>query len=247
MMENAVRENAVAVLEEIIMSRRSIRLFDQTPVPPAVIEHSLDMALNAPNSSNMQPWEFIWVKTPQIREALVKACLSQAAATTAAELIVCVAHTRTWKRSREDVLKRLEEHERQGVRIPAAAFDYYRKIVPMMYTQGPLGVIGWLKRVSFFLTGLRKPSMREPVSQHDMEVWAVKSAALACENFMLAIRAHGFDTCPMEGFDSVRVKKLVNLPSGALIPMVMAIGKRGPKGVTLPHIRSDRSFFIKTL
>jgi nitroreductase len=80
-----------------------------------------------------------------------------------------------------------------------------------------------------------------------MQIWAVKSASLACENFMLAVCAHGFDTCPMEGFDSTRVRKLLNLPGHALIPMVIAVGRRGPKGVTLPRIRGERSAFVKTI
>jgi nitroreductase len=32
---------------------------------------------------------------------------------------------------------------------------------------------------------------------------------------MLAMSNEGYDTCPMEGFDSRRVKKILNLPFGA--------------------------------
>ena len=39
---------------------------------------------------------------------------------------------------------------------------------------------------------LLKPLLFETVS---------KSTALACQNFMLALVAEGFDSCPMEGFD----------------------------------------------
>ncbi|MDR3606374.1 MAG: nitroreductase family protein [Oligoflexia bacterium] len=238
-------ENAAAIFEQIVTSRRSVRIFDGSPVPESVIEKSLDMALSAPNSSNLQPWEFHWVKTPELKVELVKACLSQAAAATASEFIVCLARTATWERARVDVLNQLEKHEKAGVRIPRAAFEYYRKLVPLMYAQGPFGLRGLLKRILFFWTGLSKPTPREPVSRHDMEVWATKSTALACENFMLAIRAYGYDTCPMEGFDSVRVRRLLDIPSDALIPMIISVGKRGPKGVTLPVIRADRSLFVK--
>ena len=40
-----------------------------------------------------------------------------------------------------------------------------------------------------------------------MKVWSQKTTALACQNFMLSMRAYGYDTCPMEGLDSTRVKK----------------------------------------
>jgi nitroreductase len=36
---------------------------------------------------------------------------------------------------------------------------------------------------------------------------AKKSAALAAQNFMISMAAVNYDTCPMEGFDSLRVKK----------------------------------------
>ena len=42
-----------------------------------------------------------------------------------------------------------------------------------------------------------------------MKVWSQKTTALACQNFMLSMRAYGFDTCPMEGFDSSRLKKIL--------------------------------------
>lgn len=233
------------VFEKIVESRRSIRLFEKEPVPEAVIRHSLDMALLAPNSSNLQCWEFYWVRSVGKKEALVKACLSQAAAATAAELIVCVARTKTWRRTRKDMLFQMDEHRKKGARISKAAQYYYEKLVPLAYYQGPLGIWGLLKRIGFFLIGLKKPMGREPASRHHMNLWAVKSTALGCENLMLAIRSHGYDTCPMEGMDSRRVKKLLKLPSDALVVMVLAVGKRRPEGVTIPRIREERSLHVK--
>lgn len=235
----------VTQFQNVVESRRSVRLFDGTAVPEAVVNHCLDLALLAPNSSNLQPWEFYWVRTAEKREKLVQACLSQAAAKTAAELIVCVARTKTWKRACADMVAQLKMHEAKGTKIPKAATNYYNKLVPLAYTQGPLGIIGWVKRLAFFLIGLRQPMMREPVSRHDMRIWATKSTALACENLMLGFRAHGFDSCPMEGIDSTRVKRLLKLPGDAIVLMVLGIGKRRPEGVTLPQIRGNRSWFVK--
>lgn len=44
---------------EVVQKRRSVRKFTATAVPEAVIEKAIDAALIAPNSSNLQPWEFI--------------------------------------------------------------------------------------------------------------------------------------------------------------------------------------------
>ena len=38
---------------------------------------------------------------------------------------------------------------------------------------------------------------------------------------MLAMASHGYDTCPMEGSDSLRIKKILNLPSGSEINMTI--------------------------
>lgn len=230
--------------EKLVNERRSVRLYDGTPVPAEIIEKCLDLALLAPNSSNLQPWEFHWVKSEPLRKSLVEACMSQAAASTAAELIVCVARRATWREACADMIARMDAAEKSGVRIPQAAKTYYQSLVPKMYAQGWFSVLGYLKKIAFFVIGLKRPMMREPTSHSDMRVWAAKSAALACENLMLAARAYGYDSCPMEGIDSRRIKKMLSLKRDAEIIMVVSIGKRGPKGVTLPRIRGDRARYV---
>ena len=61
-----------------------------------------------------------------------------------------------------------------------------------------------------------------------------KSTALSAAHFMLAMRAEGYDTCPMEGMDSVRVKKILGLPRRSEVCMVVSAGKRTEKGVYGP-------------
>ena len=60
---------------------------------------------------------------------------------------------------------------------------------------------------------------------------------------MLALTAHGFDSCPMEGFDEPRVKRLFGLPRAAEILMVIAAG-RGAEGGVIPQIRFGRDHYI---
>src|SRR5690606_10848010 len=119
-------------------------------------------------------------------------------ARTASELVVAVARRNTWPKINKLML---EEFDRAGDKVPQIARNYYQKLVPFVYNQGPLGVMGLFKRILFFGRGLFTPTPRAPKSKADMRVWSVKSTALACENFMLAMTAQGFDTCPMEGFD----------------------------------------------
>jgi nitroreductase len=48
---------------------------------------------------------------------------------------------------------------------------------------------------------------------------------------MLSIAAEGFESCPMEGFDAVRVKKELGLPYGAEINMIVSVGKGTEEGI----------------
>ena len=228
--------------KKIVTSRRSVRVFTSTPIPEKIINECLDLALLAPNSSNLQPWEFHWVRSKDKKEALIKACLSQPAASTAAELIVCVARTNTWKQNAKKMLAVLES---QGDNAPKAAIDYYRKLVPLAYTQGFLSIIGAMKRPIIYLRGLKTPTPRNPVSNSDMVLWATKTCSLAAENLMLALRAHSFDSCPMEGFDAKRIHKILDLPSDAYTVMVIGAGERAPNGIYGPRIRFERESFIK--
>ena len=225
----------------VVETRRSVRVFDGTPVPEVVVQQCIDMALLAPNSSNLQPWEFYWIRNLTEKAKLIEACLSQPTAKTAAELVVIVARSATW---RENQKRMLEHFDKSDAKIPDSAKHYYRKIVPFFYLQGPFGIVGKVKSLMFWWMGMFKPTPREPTSIAGMKLWAVKSASLAAENFMLAARDQGFDSCPMEGFDSFRVRALLNLPNDAVVTMVISIGKRADDGIYGPRVRFNRDNYV---
>jgi len=235
-----LEDSKVEEFIKVVKGRRSVRVFSEDKIPEAVVRSCLDLALLAPNSSNLQPWEFYWVRDPEKKQKLVEACLSQPAAKTAQELIVAVGRTNTWKKHCEEMLELLKKE----TKVPKAAINYYEKLAPLAYYQGPLGIFGLIKRIAVFILGFFRVTPREPVSQNHMKIWAVKTVSLACENLMLAFRAYGFDTCPMEGMDSKRVAKILDLSSDAVVVMVIGAGKRSPKGVYGPRIRFPKENFI---
>lgn len=228
--------------DNILHNRRSVRVYTEEKIPEDVVRKVLEWGLMAPNSSNLQPWEFYWVRDPQKKADLARACFSQPAARTAQELIVCVARMDTWPKTRKKML----EHLNADAEFPKRGVDYYKTLVPWVYTQGPLGLMGLFKTVFYAVAGLFRVVPREPTSRADMRVWAVKSTSLAAENMMLGFSAFGYDTCPMEGFDSCRAKKILGLGRGAEIAMIISAGKRDPKrGVYGPRIRMPAEDFIK--
>ena len=227
-------------LFEAIETRRSVRKYQAEPVPRAVIERALQAAQLAPNSSNLQPWEMYWVTSPDKKAQLVTACFGQATAGTAAELVVFVARTDTWRRNRELILETLKKRGNP----PKQQLDYYQKIVPVFYVHGWLGILGFLKWLVFPVAGWFRPVPRGPFSRGKLKAAVSKTVALACENFMLAITAQGFSTCPMEGFDEVRVKKILGLGRAAAVVMVISVGKEDSAGIYGPRLRFDPKLFV---
>lgn len=230
--------------KDLVNARRSVRKFTSEKIPDHIVDECLDMALLAPNSSNLQTWEFYRLKSEQIKKDVAYACFSQPAATTASELIVCVARPNHW---RAHALQMLKTFRGLPVETPKSAILYYSKLAPFVYTVGFLNVLTPLKWLFNTLVGFFRVVPREPISSFGLAVWSIKSCALACENLMLAFRSHGYDTCPMEGYDSKRVKKALGLRRGAHIVMIIGAGKRAEGGIYGPRIRFPRRQFIKTI
>ncbi len=230
----------ISNFRKVVESRRSVRKFTDKAIPADILDACLDLALLAPNSSNLQPWTFYVVQNPAKKKALVKACLDQWAAKTASELIVCVART-----DRLDEMAKRNLTEFPFPEVPPLVKKYYR-FIPYNYKTGYLNAIGNFKKVAFKV--VRTFDKQLPVTAFtpaDSLLWATKTTALACENLVLALRAYGFDSCMMEGFDEPMVRKILNLNSQQYPIMVIGAGERAKDGVFFPQYRFDRDLFIQ--
>ena len=54
---------------------------------------------------------------------------------------------------------------------------------------------------------------------------AMRSCGIATQTLMLAAKAMGYDSCPMDGFDFDKVGHIINLPEDHVIALCLAIGK----------------------
>ena len=231
---------------DLINKRRSVRKFSNESIPEVVITKALKTALLAANSSNLQPWEFYWVKDRNNKDDLIKACFSQNAAKTAKELIVAVSRIDTWKRNRNLIL---ENYKEKGKLLPIVE-KYYNNVIPLSYVHDRIGILGAVKKImSLFINfiGLFRPVPRGPIFRHDVFEIVTKTTALACQNFMMALVAQGYDSCPMEGFDHKRVKKILKLNSNSHVVMVIGAGKADPNGIYGERFRIDDDLVIKVI
>lgn len=226
---------------EAIHHRRSVRIFKKDVLLDAQkVEQCIKNAILAPTSSNLQLWEFYHITQKDILDKMTTACLGQKAAKTAQQMVVVVARKDLWRRRINANLEFLHSTfgNKTADEYSAAekfALDYYKKLMPTVYFD-VLGILGWLKYFVFQVIGIFKPTYRQ-VRQSDMRIVAHKSAGLAAQNFMVSMSAIGYDTCPMEGHDSLRVKKILGLPNSAEINMVISCGVREEHGVYGPRFR----------
>ncbi len=234
--------------EHIVRSRRSMRKYDQnSEYDPDVVKKSLELAILSPNSSNMQLWEFYRIRTPHALKKMTYFCLNQGTARTANELVVFVARPDLSNRSIKHNLDSVNDKnsfEKESYRKKRRL--YYGKAMPLFYSRDFLFLFSLIKKLFVTIIGLFRPIIRE-VTYIDKKVTIHKSIALAAQTFMLAIKSYGYDTCPMEGVDTKRIKKFLNLPHRAEINMVISIGKGMKEGIWNPQTRLDYNIVVKEL
>lgn len=217
-MENTIWE----AFKKINKSRRSIRDFDNLPIPDEDIKEILMEAGLAPSSGNSLPYQFHWIKTPALKDKIALACNSQRGASTASTLLVLVASTGIVKKS----LHSYKNYIRSNDVMSEKSKIYHLKSIDILtrfLKFGPL--IFWTSFLNLFSLILPSLSLL-PLGGVGIRQWCAKNSIFAAQNFMLAASAKGYDSCAMEGFNAQKIASLLNLPYGSVIPMVIALGKR---------------------
>ena len=228
-------------VSEAIAYRRSTRVYKDIPIDAEKVKQCLVNASLAPTSSNLQLWEFYHITSKETLANMAEACFNQNAAKTAQQLVVVVTRKDLWrKRAKANIAFLNKVYDKEGLserdlKRKKMALNYYSKLIPSIYTDF-LGILGFIKYGIFQIVGLFKPIYRQ-ARLSDMRIVAHKSAGLAAENFMISMAAIDYDTCPMEGSDTLRVKKLLKLPAGAEINMIIGCGIRDDKGIYGPRFR----------
>lgn len=232
------------VFSDLMNQRRAVRVFDGSPIDELTMRETMKLALLTPSSSNLTPYEFYWIRNRSVRSDIVHAFIAQSAARTASEMIVVVARTATWGENGREVLAALKSF---GPAVSKQNLNYYEKVVPMVYNQGRFGWLGFKKRCLNLYFGRKRALNRAPSSHAEMRIWAVKSAAMACQSLILGFQAQGIDSCPMEGMDAKRVAKILDLPQDATVVMGIALGRRSYNGIVSPRIRLAEEKFLKEI
>ena len=225
--------------DKIVRIRRSVRRYKKTEINDDDVKDSILHASLAPNSSNLQLWEFYHVTSERLMNRISEACFNQPAARTANQFVVIVTRKDLWNKRRifniNTIKNKTLNTSDKSLKNRDLALKYYKYLIPTIYKEF-FGLLGYIRYINAMIIGLFRPIYRQ-VTNSDMRVVAHKSSALAAQNFMLSMTSKGYDTCPMEGFDSLRVKRILSLPYSSEINMVISCGIRDDEGVYGKQIR----------
>ncbi|MDX1962688.1 MAG: NAD(P)H-dependent oxidoreductase [Pirellulales bacterium] len=201
-----------ALLEQL-QWRYATKKFDPARQIPADVWHVLEQSLVlAPSSFGLQPWKFIVVTNPDIKEKLVAASWGQTQTRDASHTVVFAEKL---EMRMEDVDRHLARHAAvRGTTIESLAG--FRKIIEGFFSRPP--------------------------AEFDVNHWSALQVYLALGQFMTAAAVVGVDTCPMEGIIPAQYDEILGLTgTGYTTNVVATAGYRAAddRYATLPKVRFE--------
>jgi nitroreductase len=191
--------------------RYATKRFDATRTIPAETWSALEQALLlAPSSFGLQPWKFLVVATPALRQQLRAASWGQSQVTDASHYVVFTGLRTTT----EADVDRFLQCQSQVRGTPLDSMAGYRKVLVDFLAKG------WASK--------------------DLAAWNARQGYIALGQFMTAAAMLGVDTCPMEGIDMAAYDRILGLDGSRYTTLcACAAGYRAAddKYATAPKVR----------
>ena len=181
-----------------------------------------DTLVLSASSYGLQPWKFLVVTDPAIRESLVEHSWNQRQVADASHLLVFAVSKQMTEADVDRYVDRVVE-VRGG---DAKSLQGYRNMMVRDIVDGP--------------RGQGEASMQ----------WAKLQSYIALGKFMTASALMGIDTCPMEGFVPEKYDEILGLEDRGLTAAVLCpAGYRaaGDKYADLPKVRFDAVDLIERI
>ncbi|MCX7869582.1 MAG: NAD(P)H-dependent oxidoreductase [Terrimicrobiaceae bacterium] len=191
--------------------RYATKQFDPAKKIPAHLWQALEFSLVlSPSSFGLQPWKFVVVENPAVREQLVAVSWNQRQVADASHFVVfAVKHPVTPGDVAAQVARTME--------VTGASRESLAPLETMM---------------TGFLANFQDPEA--------LKAWASRQVYLALGNFMTSAALLGVDTCPMEGIDPAAYDRILGLEGTGFFTLAgCAAGYRHPedKYAARPKVR----------
>lgn len=201
--------------------RYATKKFDSTKTIPAADWDALEETLVlTPSSYGLQPWKFIVVTDPAIKQKLVPVSWGQQQLADCSHVVVFTIKKNLSAADVDRYLERIAQ-VRGGT---AQSLATYRKMMVSDVIEGPRSAI--------------------------VNEWATRQVYIALGNFMTSAALLGIDTCPLEGIEPAKYDEILGLPARGLATMVAcAAGYRATddKYATLTKVRYPRESVIERI
>ncbi len=88
--------------KDIVNTRRSVRQYDPQMIEPEKLDYIIECARRAPSAANRQPWLFIIVKSPEMKQKLQQCYIKEWFASAPLYILACGDVSQSWKRNAFD-------------------------------------------------------------------------------------------------------------------------------------------------
>jgi len=207
-----VANSIAATPAEAILSRRSVRAFLPTPVARETVEKLLDLARNAPNGSNIQPWR-VFVVAGARRDRLVEAIL-------AADAADAPGHDEEYRYYPEEWVEPYLGRRRQLGKALYQLAGIAKGDTAAMKRQAARNYTFFDAPVGLFFTMDRRQAFGG---------WIDMGAFL--QSVMIAARGEGLHTCPQAAFTKYHriIREHLPVPDDHILVCGMALGFADPE------------------
>ena len=209
--------NKIAVFDSIIDQRRSVRKFLKDDViDDNIMKKMLQHAQKSPSSFNLQPYKGIVVRDIEQKMALSETMLGIGNIDRVKDAAMTIVFLADKKPTRNT--KKLMKLEMDAGKNP----EYVHSLPAKMSFLAGNGVVAM--KIKQAATHLLSPLKGMPIVE-PVDNWSTKNTVIAAQTLMLSAAAHGYASCPMEGFDARRLAYLLNIPlEDYSIPLVVSVG-----------------------
>jgi Nitroreductase len=209
-------------VEELLAAQRwryATKLFDPSRTIPAEQWQALeDCLVLSPSSYGLQPWKFLVIDDPALRQELRPHSWNQSQVTDCSHLVVLLVKRTVTAADADRFVASIATASGQEL----SSLDTYRQMIQVDLIEGPRAAA--------------------------IERWASNQLYIALGNLMTSVALLGIDTCPIEGFSPPDYDRILGLESGPFrSAVVCACGYRSAddKYATLAKVRYPASELIE--
>ncbi|MGG1875989.1 nitroreductase family protein [Paenibacillus cisolokensis] len=183
-------------VQQIMNSRRSVRHYDPDyKISADKLAAIIETASKSPNGNNVQATRYLIIDDPELRAALLPVAYHQQQVVEASALIVMLGDYRAFE---EDNIKHIHEQGYQAGYYDETLIDVLAHAAIQYYANK---------------------------SAEELKLELTRDVSLASMSLVMLAKEAGLDTITMSGYDSGKLKEVLNISDRYLDVMLIAIGK----------------------